>query len=185
MKIVESKGVHLKLRADLARLSTDKFLDAATINSFMQGKIKLDFKTSKVIHTADKAIGYIERFKENGVLITRADQIIALLCVFSEDSMGAQILSEDFYEHTEELQERLDSCGDSNYHGVKSASVVMEFLGFSEFIQGSPFEVWFLLYNYFMMQSGVSLILEDTDTPGPSLLMDMKYKVDLYANKIS
>jgi hypothetical protein len=184
VKIVKSENTKTKLRADLARLSTQKFLEIGTVQKFLNGDIKLDYETSKVIHSADKAISYIERFKENGVLITKSDHIIALLCIFSEDSMGTQILSDEFYEHTGELQAYLDSCKSSKYSGVHSAVEVMEFLGVSEFMQGNPYDVWYLLYNFFLLQSGISLILEDTDTPGSAMLLDMKYKVEAYANKL-
>lgn len=184
MKIVKSENTKIKLRADLARLSTQKFLEIGTVQQFLLGNLKLDYSTSKVIHNADKAVSYIERFKENGVLITKADHIIALLCIFSDDSMGTQILSEEFYEHTSELQAYLDDCEVSRYSGVQSAITVMEFLGVSEFMQGNPYDVWYLLYNFFLIQSGVSLILEDTDTPGSAMLYDMKYKVEAYANKL-
>lgn len=189
MKIVKTNGeaVAMKVRADLAKLSikgSQQFLSYNIVKDFLKGKTKLDYEASKIIYNADKSLIYIERFVQQKVTIKKSDHIVALLCIFSEDSFGARILSEEFYDHIEELQDRLDECKEHNYHGVLSAVTVMDFLGFSSFLDGKPVDVWFLLYNFFLHQEGLALILEDTDTLDSTLLLSMKYKIESYADRI-
>lgn len=189
MKIVKANGKAsgLRVRADLARLaarSSQKFLNYTMVSDFLQGNSKLDYETAKLIYNADKSVLYVEKFVKNRVSIKKTDHIIALLCIFSEDSFGAKILSDEFYDYVEELQERLNECAEHNYHGVHSAVTVMDFLGFSDFLDGKPYDVWFLLYNLFLHKEGLCLILEDTDMPDATLLMNMKYKIENYASKL-
>lgn len=189
MKIVrvEGRATGMKLRADLARLasrSSQKFLSYSVVSEFLKGSTALDYETAKIIFNVDKSILYIEKFMKNGLPIKKADHIIALLCVFSEDSFGARILSDEFYDYVEELQERLDECAEHNYNGVLSAVSVMEFLGFSSFLEGKPHDVIFLLYNLFLHKEGLCLILEDTDMPNATLLFNMKYKIENYAQTL-
>lgn len=189
MKIVRvnGKASSLRVRADLARLvsrNSQKFLTYQIVSDYLQGRTKLDYQTSKAIYTADKAIDYIEKFVSNKVTVKKADHIVALLCIFSEDSFGSRILSDDFYDYSEELQDRLNACAEHNYHGVHSAVSVMDFLGFSNFLEGRPHDVWFLLYNLFLHKEGLCLILEDTDVPDKSMLFNMKYKIENYATRI-
>lgn len=189
MKIVKANGKAsgIKVRADLSRLASSgsqKFLSYSMVSEFLQGNSKLDYETSKVIYTSDKSILYIEKFTHSKVAIKKTDHIIALLCIFSEDSFGARILSDEFYDYVSELQERLDECAEHNYNGVLSAVTVMNFLGYSDFLQGKPYDVWFLLYNLFLHKEGLCLILEDTDVPNSSLLLNMKYKIENYASRL-
>lgn len=189
MKIVKTNGKasSVKVRADLARLAargSQKFLSYSMVSEFLQGNSKLDYETSKVIYTADKSILYVEKFTHSRVAIKKTDHIIALLCIFSEDSFGARILSDEFYDYVSELQERLDECAEHNYNGVQSAVTVMDFLGYSDFLEGKPYDVWFLLYNLFLHKEGLCLILEDTDVPDAALLLTMKYKIENYATRL-
>lgn len=189
MKIVKTNGevAGLRVRADLARLATrgsQQFLSYAVVRNYLKGKTKLDYEASKIIYNSDKSLVYIERFVKNKVKIKKSDHIVALLCIFSEDSFGARILSDEFYDYIEELQERLDECAEHNYNGVLSAVTIMDFLGFSSFLEGKPHDVWFLLYNFFLHQEGLALVLEDTDTADSSLLLSMKYKIETYAARL-
>lgn len=189
MKIVKLQGnvTGMRVRSDLARLASrksQKFLTYRIVNDFLKGLTKLDYETSKVIYTSDKAVLYVEKFTRSKIPIKKTDHIIALLCIFSEDSFGSRILSDDFYDYVLELQERLDECAEHNYNGVMSAASVMDFLGFSSFLEGKPYDVWYLLYNLFLHKEGLCLILEDTDVPDSSLLMNMKYKIENYAEKL-
>ncbi|MFF2798190.1 hypothetical protein [Lysinibacillus xylanilyticus] len=189
MKIVRLEGTRtgFKVRADLARLaarSSQQFLTYAIVVDFLKGKSKLDYELSKIIHTSDKSVLYIEKFIRNKVTIKKSDHIIALLCIFSEDSFGAKILADEFYDYVEELQDRLNECAEHNYNGVHSAVSIMDFLGHSDFLDGKPYDVWYLLYNLFLHKEGLCLILEDTDTPDSSLLFNMKYKIETYAEKL-
>lgn len=189
MKIVHSNGkaTGLRVRCDLARLASrgsQKFLTRHVVTDYLEGRTELDYETSKMIFNADKSISYIERFVRNRVRIDKTDHIVALLCVFSDDSFGSRILSDDFYDYAEELQERLDMCEEHNFNGVLSAVSVMDFLGFSDFLEGKPYDVWFLLYNLFLHKEGLCLILEDTDVPDASLLLAMKYKIETHASKL-
>lgn len=187
MKIVKTNDASgLRVRADLARLasrSSQQFLTYSTVRNFLKGVTKLDYETSKVIYNVDKSLVYVERFVQNKVPIKKSDHIVALLCIFSEDSFGARILSDEFYDYIEELQERLNECKGFNYRGLQSAVTVMDFLSFSSFLEGKPIDVWFLLYNFFLHQEGMALILEDTDPIDSSLIYTMRYKVEECAKK--
>ena len=189
MKIVlaQGKATGIRVRADLARLAsrnTQKFIDYSIVSNFLAGKTTLDYDTSKIIFQSDKSVLYVEKFVKSNVLLKKTDHIIALLCIFSEDSFGARILSDEFYDYVEELQERLDEGAEHNYNGVLSAVTIMDFIISSDFLEGRPYDVLFLLYNLFLHKEGLCLILEDTDVPDSSLILNMKYKIEAYAKRI-
>lgn len=177
----------MRVRADLARLAarhSQKFLSYSVVSEYLQGRSKEDREMAEIIINSNRSVTYIEKFVRNKVTIKKSHHIVALLCIFSEDSFGARILADEFYDYEDELQERLDECADHKYHGVFSAVSVMDFLGHSQFLEGRPYDVWFLLYNFFLHKEGLCLILEDTDVPDATFLMNMKYKIENYANKL-
>ena len=190
MKIVyvNNPGTGLRVRSDLARLTastSQKFLSHSMVRDYLEGKTKLDYKLAKTIMGADKSVLYIEKFVSNKIAIKSADHLVALLCIFSHDSLGSKVLSEEFYDYVGELQSKLDECAKYNYNGVHSAVIIMDYLGNSGFLEGKPIDVWYLLYNLFLHKEGVCLVLEDTDPPDSSLILDMKYRIQRYASKLS
>lgn len=186
MRIVKSTGAGHRVRADLARLdkkASELFITSRVVQRFMGGEGKLDVKASSIILTADRSIKYVEKFSSSRVRIRRADHIIALLCLYSEDSFGARVLAEDFHKKVRALQELLEGYKDKPYDALTIGLDVISFMSRTEmFYDKSPAPLY-LLMNFFLFQEGLSLILEDTDEVNSTLGMTMRYKVESYAKK--
>ena len=187
MRIVESTKAGMRVRTDLARLSEDSaelFLTTRDVRDFLKGRIKLDHKTSNVINTANKAMLYVEKFAKARVRVRRVDHVVALLCLYSEDSFGTRVLSPEFHTCLKALQEQMDDIVEGGYSGLKLALRVMDFVADNDFLYNKSPAPIYLLYNFLLHQDGYALVLEDTDQLDATLPLNIRYKVHGFAKGI-
>lgn len=189
MRIVKlDKRSALRVRSNLAQLTTEgsqQFLTVRVVGEYIIGHTNLPYETSKIICNADKAISYIEKFTRSRVPIKRVEHIVALLCIFSDDSLGGGVLSEEFHTSIPVIQRRMDACYSHGYSEDSVAVEVLDLITSNSLLSNNVYAASFLLYNFFLFKMNLTLILEDTDTRDSSLLLNMKYKVNGYAKKFS
>lgn len=187
MRIVRlDKRSALRVRSNLAQLTTEgsqQFLSVRSVGEFLINQSDLPYSTAKIICNADKAISYVEKFTRSRVPIKRVEHIIALLCIFSQDSLGGGVLSEKFHSKIPTIQRRMDDCYSDGYVEDAVAVEVMNLITSDSLLSGNTYASVYLLYNFFLFKMNVALILEDTDARDSSLLLNMKYKVDRHAQK--
>lgn len=184
MRIVASEKAGVRVRTDLAKLSEDSaqiFLTTRAVRGFLKGGDKLDYRTANVISTANKALLYVERFARSRLRVKRVDHIVALLCLYSEDSFGTRVLSPEFGNSLRGLQDVMDGVIEEGYSGVRLAMQVMDYINDNDFLYNKSPAPVYLLYNFLLHQDGYALVLDDTDQIDASLVLSMRYKVQNFA----
>lgn len=178
MRIIPFTVGNMHIRHSVVRLSGENNMSIKTINDFLLGETRLTRKDSAVILQADRCVKFIEGIRKYKMPIDSEDYIITLVTFYPHDMMEESSLRAEFPKEMKELNRILKDNLERNLPVFTAAKNVLDFVTYSRLVKANTLPVVFLLANLMIVHSQHLLVLEDTDSVDPGLLLAIQMEVE-------
>lgn len=181
MKLIKFTKDNMYLRHSLVRLAPCAHISVKLIYDYLKGGVKLFEPDARIISQADRCIKYIECVKLYKMPINTEDIIISLATYYPYNFLEETFLRADFPKELDALHKILLDNIEKDYSIFTAAKKVMDYITYSRLVKQNTLSVLFLLSNLMIVHSGYVMILEDTDSVDPGLLLEMSVLIDDHA----
>lgn len=173
MRLIPYTNKNLYIRHSLLRLARDSTIDIKRLDDYLRGVTTESIQDAKNIIQVDRCISFIEGFYKRRMKIYNDDLIIALITLYPHDMMEESVLKSEFPKEMIKLNTILKENIEKDEKIFTAASKVIEWIMYSRLVITNTLTVVFLIANLLICQSGYIMIMEDTDTVSPDILMEI------------
>lgn len=173
MRLIPYSDKNLYIRHSLLRLAGDSTIDIRRLDDYLRSMTTESIQNAKNIIQADRCISFIEGVHRRKMKIYNDDLIIALITLYPHDMMEESVLKSEFPKEMIKLNAILKENIERDEKIFTAASKVVEWIMYSRLVVNNTLPVVFLIANLMICQSGYIMVMEDTDTVSPDILMEI------------
>lgn len=173
MRLIAYSDKNLYVRHSVLRLSGNDGVDIKRLDDYLRGICNEPIDIAKSIIQADRCVSFIEGVYKRRMVISNDDLIIALITLYPHDMMEDSVLKSQFPKEMGKLNTLLKDNIARDEKIFTAAYNVVEWIMFSRLVVTNTLPVVFLIANLMICRSGYIMVLEDTDSVSPDVLMEI------------
>jgi hypothetical protein len=138
----------------------------------------LGFDDAKNIFQADRCMMFIESIRRHRLVMKSENWIVSLIFLLPYNMMEESFLRSEFGKEMAKLNKIITENVEQDKPIFTAAKAVLDFIMYSRLVKENALPAVFLIANLLIVHSGKLLVMEDTDSISPDILLEITMEIN-------